>query len=184
MKTIRRVLARVRVADRDLDPAGHGAVRVLVQDADELDRRLRADLGADVLRDQPGQIVELLGEDRRRRVGGLGVVAVAAARVGHRRQQILVEAVAEADRGRADPVAAGAGGEPDERGRVGDPDVGEAVGEQEDLPDSFGALELLESFQPAAGEVGLTAGTDRPEPPERGAAVTGASGTITRTSSS
>ncbi len=43
----------------------------------------------------------------------------------------------------SDPVAAGAGGEPDERWCVEDPDVGEAVGEQEDLADSFGALELL-----------------------------------------
>jgi hypothetical protein len=37
-------------------------------------------------------------------------VAVAAAGVGHRGQQILVEAVAEADRGRADALAVCAGG--------------------------------------------------------------------------
>ena len=62
------------------------------------------------------------------------------------------------------PSPPGARSEPDERRRVGDADVGEAVGEQEDLPDAFGALELLESLEPAAREIGLAAGLDRPEP--------------------
>jgi hypothetical protein len=42
------------------------------------------DLEADVLCDDARQPLELLGEDRRRSVGRLGVVGVAAARVGIR----------------------------------------------------------------------------------------------------
>ena len=58
----------------------------------------RADLDADVLRDERRQSVELLGEDPGRVVRGLGEVGRAARRVGDRGEQVLVEAVTEADR--------------------------------------------------------------------------------------
>ena len=96
-------LPAVGVPELDLDAARRRRLRVLVQHAQHLDVLGRPDLEADVLGDEPRQVVELLREDRGRGIGGRGVVAVAAAGVGHRGQQVLVEAVAEADRGRADP---------------------------------------------------------------------------------
>ena len=87
---------------------------------------------------------------------------VAAADLGHRGQELLVEVVAEADRGGADAlVIDGAARERDQRGRVGDADVRQAVGQQQDLADRaalVGAAQDLEALHPAARQVGLTTG--------------------------
>jgi hypothetical protein len=128
------VLLRSCVAELDLDPAGDHDRGELVQDGEDLHLLARADLDRDVLRDQAHEVLELLGEDPRRGLGRRRVVRVAAAGVGHPQQQLLVEVVAEPDRGRADVLGGGGAlGHLHERAAVGDADVGQAVGEQQDL---------------------------------------------------
>lgn len=123
----------------------------------------RPDLDAEVLSHERSQPVELFREDRRRSVGRLRVVRVAAARVRHRGQELLVEPVAEADRRGTDALGARAPRQLDELARVGDPDVRQAVGQEED---PSAAAQLLEPPEPASGEVRRPA---RPDVRECGA---------------
>ena len=94
-------------------------------------------------------------------------VEVAAAGVGHALEQRLVEVGADAEGARGDAAVAQLAREPLELRVVDDPDVGEAVGEQQDAVDAVGgeaARDLLAAGQPAAVEVRAAAGVDVPEP--------------------
>jgi hypothetical protein len=113
------LLASVRVAESDLYSARHGHLRILVEDPEHLHLRARPDLDAHVLRCDLRQPVELPAEDAWRGVRGLCVVRVAAARVGHPSQQLLVEVGADPDRRRADPFARGRSRELRRGGRDG-----------------------------------------------------------------
>jgi hypothetical protein len=119
-------VAGVGVAESDLHAARNLRLRIVVQDPEDLHLVGGSDLDAHVLGREAGEPLELLGEDGRRRVRRLGVVGVAAACVGHLREQVLVEVGAEADRGGADPRLARGLRDSDELVRVGDADVGEA----------------------------------------------------------
>ena len=66
-------------------------------------------------------------------VAVLGEVGVAGAAAGDRGEQVLVVAAADADGRADDPGPLGARRELLERGVVGDPDVGVAVGEQDQV---------------------------------------------------
>jgi hypothetical protein len=60
-------------------------------------------------------------------------VGVAAAGIGHGREQVLVEVLPEADRGRADsPLGLGLG-HGHQGGWIRDADVGKPIGQQQDL---------------------------------------------------
>src|SRR5205823_5116604 len=88
----------------------------------------------------------------------------AAAVAGHRLEQLLVEVVPDPQRAGDDAAAAQLGGVAAELARVDDPDVGEAVGQQQDavelpLPLLLGSL--LTARQPATREVRAAAGLDR-----------------------
>jgi hypothetical protein len=89
--------------------------------------------------------------------------ALAGRDVGDPGEELLVEALAEADRRGADALVARAARHRDERLGLGDASVREPVGEQEHRlradPAGDGA-ELLDALQPAAGEIGHAAGLD------------------------
>ncbi len=86
-------LVAVRVAELRLHAARDRHLGYVVQDREHLDLAPgRTDLDAHVLGDEREQVVELLGEDAGRGVGRRREVGATAARVGHRREQVLVEA--------------------------------------------------------------------------------------------
>jgi hypothetical protein len=90
-------------------------------------------------------------------------VGVAAARVGHSGEELFVEVGPEADGRRRDAVGASTARERDERLRLGDADVREPVGEEQDraVPVRRRSPQVLEPAEPAAREVRLPAGLDR-----------------------
>jgi hypothetical protein len=99
-------------------------------------------------------------------------VARPTAGVGHGGEQRLVEVVADPDGGGADAGLAGLVGQPDERPRLGDADVGQPVGQQQDAPDGLpaavaavgpGAPQLLEPLEPPARQVGRPARLQVPQ---------------------
>ena len=154
-------------------------MRELVQEPEERDVLRHPDLDRHVLRDERHQPLELAREDRGSRVRRGRVVRVPAAGVGHRGEQVLVEVLAEPDRRRADvrrlgPLAR----HPHERAGVGDADVRQAVGEQQDLPRALAgrAPELLDALQPPAGQVRLAARVDRADPRQERRLVDGREG--------
>ena len=147
-------------------------------------RPVRADrLDPDVLSgghldgDVAGHDLERLADLGRDRIGdlrGVGdVVEMATAGIGKGLQQALVEVVADAEgRGRH---AAGAqlGGVTGQLVRVGDPDVGKAVGQEQAAVDATlheMTGDLFATAQPALAEVRAAARLDRPQLLERGAA--------------
>ncbi len=158
-------LIAVGVAEHHLHAACDRHLREIVQDRQHGDLvGARADLDAHVLRDERQQVGELGREDGRRGVGGRGEVGAATAGVGHRGQQVLAEALAEADGRRADAVGGARTGHLREMHVVGDPDVGLPVGQQQHAPGARAVLERgqhLDALQPAAGEVGRAAVVDR-----------------------
>jgi hypothetical protein len=84
---------------------------------------------------------------------------MALAAIGHRRQQFFFETLAKADGRSSDPALSGRSRQSGKLLSIGDPNIGEAVGEKQH-PADVGAdsLEHLYPFQPAPGKVGLPAG--------------------------
>ena len=94
-------------------------------------------------------------------------VEVPAPRIGHALEQALVEVGPHAERARGHAAPAQVVGEPGELVVIGDADVGEAVGEQQDAVHALGREaggDLLAARQPAPVEVGRAAGVDGLEP--------------------
>ena len=128
----------------------------------------RTDLGQDQLEDDlAGHDLEGLPHLGRDVVAHLvdvaGEVEVAAAVVGHRLEQRLVEVDADPERAGRHPAPPEVEGEAAELLAVGDADVGEAVGEQQDAVDALlreARRDLLAAGQPARMEVGAAAGLD------------------------
>ena len=103
-------------------------------------------------------------------------VEVAAAGGRHRLEEHLVEVLADPERRRGDAPGAQLPGVPGELVAVGDPHVGEAVGEEEAAVDALVGErlgDLLGAPQPALAEVRRAAGVDCAEPVERGSARVG-----------
>ena len=124
----------------------------------------------DVARDDLERLAHL-GRDRvadLRRVGD--VVEVAATRVGERLEQVLVEVVADAEGRRRDAAGTELGGMVAELVRVGDPDIGQAVGQQQAAIDAqLGEVagHLLAAAQPALAEVRAATRLDGPQALDR-----------------
>ncbi len=117
-----------------------------------------------ILRRERHQALDLAVEDRTHLVGRLDKPVVAAARPGHRLQQVLVEAGPEADAGGADPSACRGTDHRHQLGHLGDAFVGLAVGQQHH---PVGALDqrplhMLHPLEPASREIGAAAGPELP----------------------
>ncbi len=131
----------------------------------------RTDLEADV----PGDDLERLADLARDVVADAGrvrdVVEVAAAGVGHRLEQDLVEVLADTERRGAHAAGAQLGGVAGELVAVGDPLVGESIGQEQRPVDALlreRERDLLAAAQPAGAKVRAPAGVDLAEPGERG----------------
>ena len=86
---------------------------------------------------------------------------MAAASIGDGRQQLLVEALTKANGRSSDPSLAGRSRQRCKLVAIGDPYVGQSVGEKQDAADvGAHSFEHLDPFQPAAGKVGLSSGVD------------------------
>jgi len=97
------------------------------------------------------------GRQLRRRAD---VFEVSAARFGHRRKQLLIEVIAEAERGGRHPPLAQIAGMLRKLARIDHPDIRLAIGEQDRpahpprLPRRLPGRDLLAPDQPALAEVG------------------------------
>ena len=109
-----------------------------------------------------GDEVELLGEGLEEVGGGVAVVVVAAAALGHLDHQLLVEVPAEAIGRRRHATLGRLGAQRGDAGGVGDiADIGVAVGKQDDAGEGGCAhigQQLIGAGLPAAVQVGRAAG--------------------------
>ena len=161
----RQHLARHHVAQEHVDPA------TALLDAERRQRLDSDGLGQDELQDHlAGDDLEGLPHLARDVVPHLDHVAdeveVAAAGIRHALEQGLVEVRADPERAGRDPPAPQVVGPPDELVAIRDPDVGEAVGQEQDAVDALGpeaAGDLVAAGEPAAVEVRAPPRVDRPE---------------------
>ncbi len=122
-------------------------------------QRTRSDGG---LRDLLQQTVDLTADEADCAVGLLGEQLVAGSATGHRGQQPLVVAEAEAEGRGGDAPGVRLGGDAAQTWRVADAGVGVPVADEQDGgPGGAGdAPRLLQTAQVAAGQVGAAAGLD------------------------
>ncbi len=148
------LLVAVRVTELHLKAVGSVVDRILVQHPEQLHVLARVDLDAHVLGHHGREALELLGEDPGGIFRRFGEIRGSAAGVGHGGEQVLIEAFSESDGGRTDGFSCVAR-ESGELFRVGDPHVGEAVGEQQHPSDAVvaGTLGLFQALQPSARQV-------------------------------
>ena len=147
----------------------------------------RRDLQRDVARDHVERLADLAGDvvGDRPRVGD--VVEVAAAGSGHGLEQHLVEVGAHAKGRRLHAARAELGGVLGQLVAIGDADVGQAVGQQQDAIDALAGQvhgDLLAAAQPALAEVGLVARVDPADRAGSHLAATPTSPRVERTTTS
>ena len=150
----------VGVAECDLHATTNGCHWKFVEDADVDDTVGRLDFHRHVLCNDRGQTFELVIEDLGRLVGTCTPVVIARTVVGDERKKLFVVPVTETDCGGCDVATAGGTGDTDEFVVVTFAHIGMTIGEQDDAAKCVGtarSFEHLETFQPAATEVGHAA---------------------------